>query len=134
MRQLYVLSEDFDHKGRRLIGVLTELKRANISQRDGKYRFEYKLGGAARPPDICIQISVMPDLTKVYEGGDIKPFIDLMVNCPEGNPYERSLIQNVGLSVFDEWEMMKYYGSADMSRYDCGFLFEILPEGVITFE
>jgi hypothetical protein len=68
MRKLYVLSKAIEGKPF-LIGELSE--------ENGEYRFEYKLGGYF--PRWYLQLDEFPQADKVYRGEEVRPFVEKIV-------------------------------------------------------
>ena len=120
MRKLYVCSKDFGN-GARLIGILSE--------NNGKYKFEYKLGGILHRR--YLKIDEFPDLSKVYYDEEVRPFVERIV--PERDfAHIDGFLKAAGLKEYDEWEFLKYCGAYNM-RQDA-YLYENLPEGTIRYD
>jgi len=120
IRKLYVLSKAMEG-GPRLIGILSE--------HQGEYEFEYKLGGKER--EWYLHIWEFPDITKVYRGKDVEKFVKRLVPRKE-SPYIAGFLKDAGLAEYDEWELLKIHGLRNMN--EDAFLYENLPNGVITYE
>lgn len=120
-RMLYVTSKALEGKPR-LIGVLSE--------NDGRYKFEYKLGGKLQ--EWFLLIDEFPDVNKVYEGAEVEQFIFRTIPR-EDNFYIKEFMESYNLARYDVWDMLKAFGPNNVSKQDA-FLYEELPEGVILYE
>jgi len=127
MRSLYVMSKAHANQPR-LKGILSELIEGK-NGKEGEYRFEYKLGG--RLPEWYLMIDEFPDLTKVYTGQEVAPFIRRIVP-PRDNKYIKELLESANLTEYNEWEMLKVFGMRNMKQD--AYLYETLPEGAIIYE
>jgi hypothetical protein len=121
MRQLYVLSKPIDGKPRRLIGVLSE--------ENGKYTFEYKLGG--KFSEWFLQIDEFPDPTKVYSGEEVHPYIKRKTP-PRTSRFIKPFMKQLGLEEYDEWAFLKYGGQCELS--DGTYLLPECPQDVIRYD
>jgi len=119
-RQLYVTSKEFK-KGRRLIGILSE--------NDGEYTFQYKLGEFI--PEWFLVIKEFPDISRTYNGSEVERFVERIIPSRDA-PYLDKIMENANVEKYDEWELLKAFGTMNM-REDA-FLYESLPDGVITYE
>jgi hypothetical protein len=54
---------------RRLIGELTE--------ENGEYTFKYRLGDTL--PEWYLKLEYFPDITKIYKGAEVRPFVEVIV-------------------------------------------------------
>jgi hypothetical protein len=122
-RKLYVTTKLFTG-GRRLIGILSEV--------DGQFRFEYKLGDKQRE-SFCY-LEEFPDQDKVYVGAEVEEFIFGII--PERtHRFVNEFLKAANLKEYDVWGLLKY--NASMSRFsvrEAGLLHEQLPEGTIVYE
>ena len=67
-RELYVTSKNLS-TGTRLIGILSEM--------DGEYTFEYKLGEYI--PEWFLVIKEFPDISRVYKGHEVHRFVERII-------------------------------------------------------
>jgi hypothetical protein len=121
MRKLYVLSKPLGDKPRRLIGELTE--------ENGEYTFEYKLGGNF--PEWFLQIDEFPDAKQIYSGVEVRKFINRLIPKPD-NPFAEPTIRAAHLEEYDEWGLLKYCGQHNMQQD--AYLYENLPQEVIKYK
>jgi hypothetical protein len=123
MRQLYVMSEPnvggFEEN--HLIGILTE--------ENGNYTFQYKLNG--KFPKNYLKIKEFPDAYKVYTGEITAAYIHRVTPKRNGTFVDLAIAE-AGLTEYDEWEMVKFYGQRNEQRDS--FLTEMIPEGAIIHE
>ena len=120
-RQLYVTTKEFT-EGRILIGVL-------IEEKADEYKFRYKLDGKVQKWHLPIR--EFPDVTKVYEGDDVKRFISRII--PEkDSPYIKHALVAANIKEYDTWELLKVFGQRN--KREDAFVFENLPEGIIAYE
>jgi hypothetical protein len=77
-------------KPSRLIGELTE--------ENGEYTFEYKLGGIF--PEWFLQIEEFPDAKRVYSDAEVCPFINRLIPSRD-NPFSEPTIIAAGLNGCD---------------------------------
>jgi len=119
-RQLYVTSKAFPD-GTRLIGILSEA--------NGEYQFEYKLGGYI--PEWFLVIDEFPDVSKRYNGSQVEKFVKRIIPKKDGL-YINELLEGANLKEYETWEMLKVFGLRNM-REDA-YLHETLPEGAIIYE
>ena len=120
MRKLYVLSKPIDNKPRRLIGELTE--------ESGEYTFKYRLGDTL--PEWFLIIDEFPDITKVYRGEEVRPFINRNTPRPDSK-YIKLFLEEAGLMEYDEWALLKQQGRFN-PRQDA-YLYETLPLEAIVY-
>jgi hypothetical protein len=120
MRKLYVLSKPVENKPY-LIGELTE--------ENGEYTFEYKLGGSF--PKWFLQIDEFPDPNTIYHNDVVHSFISRFIPARNQKHVGKAL-NAAGLTKYDEWELLKYFGPLNMK--EDAYLYESLPQGVITYE
>jgi hypothetical protein len=119
MRKLYVLSKPLGNKPR-LIGELTE--------ENGEYAFEYKLGGTF--PEWFLEIDEFPDPKRKYVGNEVRPFIERIIPKPN-SAYISRFLKSADILSYDEWELLKYCGK--FSPQEDAFLYEKLPERVVSY-
>jgi hypothetical protein len=104
-----------------LIGILTE--------DDGDYSFRYKFNG--KFPKEYLKIREFPDAGKIYTGQEVTRFISRIL--PPGNrPDINKFVKLAGLSEYDTWGMLKFYGLRVTDGSLC--LYENLPEGATVLE
>jgi len=121
VRTLYVLSKPIGGKPPRLIGELTE--------NNGEYSFEYKLGGKLQ--EWFLAIEDFPDLTKKYTGKPVEEYIYHFI--PRINDSMAKLsVKAAKLAEYDVWELLKFYGKRNMQ--EIGLLYKELPKDVIVYE
>jgi hypothetical protein len=120
MRKLYLLSKPTFGK-RHLIGVLSE--------KNGEYQFEYKLGG--KLPEWWLAIKEFPDYGKVYKGEEVMPYIKHTIPSADHKMIKKFL-EAANLMQYDEWGLLKYCGKYDPR--DETSLMEKLPDGVRFYE
>lgn len=118
---LYVTSKALEGIPR-LIGILSE--------NNGRYTFEYKLGGKLQ--EWFLRIDEFPDLTRTYDGEEVEKFIYRLIP-PKDNIYIPEFLKTYNLPCYDVWEFLKAMGSHNPSRQDA-FLYEKLPKNCILYE
>jgi len=123
MRQLYVCSESIwsRYPENYLIGI--------ISEENDQYRFEYKLGGEF--PKQYLRIQEFPDADKSYGDKEASNFVKRLIPRRNG-PFIARALEKSCLTEYDEWELLKFYGSRN-EQQDC-FIYETLPEKSIVIE
>jgi len=121
MRKLYVCSKNMGGDGARLIGILSE--------EEGKYQFEYRLGGILH--EWFLKIEEFPDLSRIYLDAEVRPFVERIIPRRESR-YIHGFLKAAELEQYDEWEFLKYCGAHNM-REDA-YLYECLPDGVIRYD
>jgi hypothetical protein len=116
---LYVLSKPVNNKPR-LIGELTE--------DDGEYTFRYRLGGTL--PEWFLLLDEFPDVTKVYKGEEVRPFINRNIPRPDSK-YLDLFLKEAGVTKYDEWALLSYQGKFN-PREDA-YLYEKIPAEAIVY-
>jgi hypothetical protein len=120
MRKLYLLSKPLNNTPI-LIGVLSE--------NNGEFRFEYKLGGEF--PYWWLAIEEFPNCNKIYDDKETRKYVNRII--PEPNSvYINNFLKNANLEKYDEWGLLKYCGAFDFR--DETTLTETLPKGAYLYE
>jgi hypothetical protein len=120
-RKLYVTTKLFIG-GRRLIGILSEV--------DGQFQFEYKLGNKRRE-SFCY-LDEFPVQDKVYVGAEADKFVYRMIPRKD-HRFINELLASANLKEYNVWEMLKVFGQRNVSKQDA-YLYEALPEGTVIYE
>ena len=120
-RKLYVLTRELVG-GRRLIGVISEI--------NGKYGFEYRLGG--KLPEWFLLIDQFPDVTKIYNDEETRKFVMRFVP-PKDFWVIDEILKTHGLNEYNEWELLKAIGKISCGSIDLYYLSEELSESVVVY-
>jgi hypothetical protein len=123
MRCLYLLSKPLPKPI--LLGVLTELKEG-YGETPGEYRFEYKIKGKEFN---LLLMEDLPDINKIYEGDEVRPFINSLVPSPNDKKIDVCL-KSANLTEYNEWELLKSKWIPESE----GSLVDVLPEKVVVYE
>jgi len=119
-RQLYVTSKSLK-SGTRLIGILSE--------ENGKYEFEYKLGGFVQ--EWFLVIKEFPNVSIKYRGSEVERFIERIIPSKDA-PYLDKMLENANVIEYDTWELLKAFGKKN--KKEDAYLYEVLPEGTLMYE